>query len=201
MKPTVAFPLLTLSVFLAACSTTVIEDEQRLVPDGQDPFTGASMEVDLARSFISFEGKSNIINHEGKFGTFTVTITPDAANPQNFTLARLDAVVDVRSVETDAEGLTRHLQSADFFDAETHPIATFRSTSIMATGGNTYQISGDLTVKGVSLQATFDGVLTDDMLVARYDMPRRVFGIGADSYGDKLLEPLVPVEAQIVFRK
>lgn len=201
MKPTFTFSLIALSLVLAACSTTVIEDEQRLIPDGQTPFTGTSLEVDLSRSFIAFEGRSNIINHEGKFNTFMATITPNPVNMQDFTGARVDVVIDVTSVETDAEGLTRHLQAEEFFDAQTHPIVTFRSTSIMATGENSYQISGDLTAKGIVLQATFDAVLTDEMLIARYDMPRRAFGIGNDAYGDKLLEPLVPVEAQIVFQQ
>jgi polyisoprenoid-binding protein YceI len=201
MKSTFAFPLLTLSLVLAACSTTVIDDSQRLVPDGQDPFTGETLEVDPSRSFVAFQGKSNLINHEGKFNTFMIDITPDETTPQDFTRARVDAVIDVTSVETDAEGLTAHLQREDFFDAENFPLVTFRSTSLMATGGNTYQIGGDLMIKGTTLQATFDAVLTADMLVARYDLPRRVFGIGSDSYGDKLLEPLVPVEIQLVFRK
>lgn len=200
MKPIVALPFLTLSLVLVACSTTVIDDNQRLIPDGQTPFMGTSLEMDAARSFIAFEGKSNIINHEGKFNTFLVTMTPDPKNMQDFTGARVDVVIDVRSIETDAEGLTNHLRSKEFFDSETFPIATFRSTSIMATGENAYQITGDLLVKGTELQATFDAVLTDDMLVARYDLPRRVFGVGNDTYGDKLLEPLVPVEAQIVFQ-
>lgn len=201
MKPTVAFPLLALSFALAACSTTVIEDEQRLIPDGQTPFTGTSLEVDTARSFIAFEGRSNIINHEGKFKTFMATITPNPENMQDFTGAQMDIVIDVTSIETDAEGLTSHLQAEDFFNAAVHPIITFRSTSIMATGENTYQITGELIVKGTALQATFDAVLTDEMLVARYDLPRKAFGIGNDSYGDKLLDPLVPVEVQFVFQR
>ncbi len=155
--------------------------------------------VDTDRSFVAFTGKSNLINHEGTFNTFMIDITPDENNPQDFTLARLDAVIDVASIETDAAGLTAHLLREDFFDIENHPLVTFRSTSIMATGGNTYQIGGDLMIKGTTLQATFDAVLTADMLIARYDLPRRVFGIGNESYGDKLLEPLVPVEIQAVF--
>ncbi len=192
--------VLSLSLVLAACSTTVIDDSQRLVPDGQEPFTGRSLEMDPERSFIAFQGRSNLINHEGTFNTFTVSITPAADNPQNFARASVDAVIDVTSVETDAAGLTNHLQQADFFDVATYPLATFRSTSIMSTGGNTYQITGDLTIKDTTLPATFDAVLTDEMLRATYDLPRQEFGIGNDSYGDKLLEPLVPVEVQVVFR-
>jgi polyisoprenoid-binding protein YceI len=201
MRFTLTFPLLLSALVLAACSTTVIDDSRRVVQDGQTPFTGDTMEMDPAQSFIAFTGKSNLITHEGEFTNFVVDAALDPENPSDFTRANVEVLIDVASVETDAAGLTAHLKREDFFDAEQYPVITFRSTSIMATGGNTYQISGSLTIKDVTLPATFDAVLTDASLVATYSVPRQAFGIGNDSYGDKLLEPLVPVEVQVVFRR
>jgi len=45
----------------------------------------------------------------------------------------------------------------------------------------------------------FDAEITDAALTAHYDLPRQEFGIGNDSYGDKLLDPLVPVDVKLVF--
>jgi polyisoprenoid-binding protein YceI len=193
-------PAFLSALALSACATSVIEDGERPVPEDAAAFTGTrSMEVDESQSYISFMGNSNLVDHEGKFNDFDVTITPDAADPSNFEGARVEATIDIASVETDSDGLTGHLQRDDFFAAEAHPQATFTSTSIVSKGGNAYDVTGDLTIKGVTKTATLAAEVTDAWLTATYDLPRREFGIGNDSYGDKLLEETVPVDVKIVF--
>src|SRR5690606_17386915 len=58
--------------------------------------------------------------------------------------------IDTRSNDRDA-----HLRSADFFDTDNHPQMTFKSTSIVKTGGNEYDVTGDLTIRGITKQETF----------------------------------------------
>ncbi len=52
--------------------------------------------------------------------------------------------------------LDEHLKSADFFDAATFPLATFKSTSVEQAGERALKVKGDLTIHGVTLPAVLD---------------------------------------------
>ncbi len=151
-------------------------------------------------SSFNFVGKSSIINHEGSFDRYAVTVTRDETDPLNFEKASIEVIVDLTSAKTDSSGVDAHLQREDFFDTANYPQATFNSTSITSTGGDEYTVVGDLTIKGVTKEATFDATITESLLTMHYDVPRRDFGVGNDSYGNKLLDPLVPVDASIVLK-
>lgn len=193
--------LLSLST-LAACSTSSLtENERASVTETDTAFSGEYKEIDKDRSVISFTGKSNIINHEGKFNEYTADVTLDATEPANLEKASIRAEIDLASTEVDAAGLQGHLQRDDFFAVDTHPKATFVSTRIVSKGGNMYDITGDLTVKGITESVTIPAEITDEYLLATYDFPREDFAIGNDSYGNKLLESTVPVTIKLVFKK
>ncbi len=196
-----ALPLLALT--LSACATTsVIEDDEKTLPESDAAFNLSEPVVfDKSQSYVSFLGKSSIINHEGEFETFDVTMDLDDDAPADLTKAKLEATIDLTSAKTDAEGLNGHLQKADFFDTAQFPEATFTSTSIVSTGGNMYDVLGDLTVKGKTMPVTMKAEITDAYVLADFDMPRKEFGVGNDSYGEKLLDETVPVQAKLVFLK
>jgi polyisoprenoid-binding protein YceI len=59
------------------------------------------------------------------------------------------------SIDTGDEGRDGHLRTNDFFDIEEHPTMTFRSTGITGSGTD-YELTGDLTIKGVTKPVTFD---------------------------------------------
>ena len=155
--------------------------------------------MDETQSTLTFVGGSTIIDHEGSFKTFDVTLTPDTTNPADLENASLEVRVDVASVETDSAGLDGHLMKEEFFDVENYPEVTFTSTDIRAEGDNRYSIVGDLTVKGMTKNVTLDASVTDAGMTVVFDLPRKEFVIGNDSYGDKLLDDIVPVNAEIVF--
>jgi polyisoprenoid-binding protein YceI len=183
-------PVLVLS--LAACQTTSLTPEEQAAPQVSDTaFTGTRTTVDTKASVLSFVGESSVVNHEGKFNAFTVTLIPNAQTPADFTQATLNVSVDLTSVETDSKGLDGHLQKEDFFDTAAYPTATFTSTSI---------VSGDLTVKGATKSAMMEASVTDDALLGALAFPRKDFGVGNDSYGDKLLKETVPVMVKVMFQ-
>ncbi|UPA22972.1 YceI family protein [Candidatus Peribacteria bacterium] len=198
-----SIPVLALSlVTLAACQTSSLtEDEKATVVETETAFSGELREIDAAQSVISFTGKSNIINHEGKFPNYTAQVTLDADEPSNLEKAQISAEIDVATVEVDAAGLQGHFMKDDFFAVETYPKATFVSTDIVSKGDNMYAVTGDLTIKGTTKSVTIDAEITDDYLTATYDLPRLDFGIGNEAYGQKLLEPMVPVSIKLVFKK
>jgi polyisoprenoid-binding protein YceI len=186
---------------LAACETSSLtETEKAPVPETTMAFSGTPKEVDRSQSVISFTGKSDVINHEGKFNDYTATITLDSSEPANLEKAKIAGEISIASVEVDAGGLQGHLMKDDFFSVESHPKATFTSSRIVHKEGNMYDITGDLTVKGVTKTVTITAEITDQYLKAHYDFPRQEFGIGNDTYGKKLLEPMVPVEVKLVFK-
>ena len=196
-------PFIVLSLMmLSACQTSSLsETEKAPVPESNTVFSGKSHEIDKSQSVLSFTEKSNVINHEGKFNTYTATVTLDSAEPANLEKASIEAEIDITSVEIDAAGLQAHLAKADFFDVAQFPAATFTSSKIVHISGNAYDVTGDLTIKGIAKTVTVRTEITDDYLSAKYDLPRKDFGIGNDSYGSKLLEPLVPVNVKFVFQK
>jgi polyisoprenoid-binding protein YceI len=69
--------------------------------------------------------------------------------------------IDTRSIETNNDALDTHLRSAEFFDAARFPEATFVSTRVAPTGPRSADVTGNLTLKGVTkpvtLAVTFNG--------------------------------------------
>lgn len=195
-------PIILSTLALTACQTSSLTDAEKApIVDTETAFNGEMKDIDMDQSVISFIGGSSLVDHEGKFTRFTADVTLDGAEPANLERASINADIDLTSAVTDAKGLDGHLQKDDFFATETNPSATFASTSIVATGGNMYDITGDLTVKGMTKSVTISAEITDDYLFATYDFPRKEFHIGNDSYKDKLLDETVPVTIKLVFKK
>jgi polyisoprenoid-binding protein YceI len=70
-------------------------------------------------------------------------------------LASITAIIDTASISTCEEKRDAHLRSADFFDAETHPQMTFRSTRVQQQGNDDFLITGDLKIRGETHPVTF----------------------------------------------
>ncbi|OLZ67620.1 polyisoprenoid-binding protein [Streptomyces amritsarensis] len=119
--------------------------------------------IDPAHSSIGFTVRHAMVtNVRGSFADHEGTLHLDGSDP-----ARSTASIDVKiaSVDTGIADRDGHLRSADFFDAETFPLMTFRSTEAAFLGGDTYRITGDLTIKDVirplSIDLEFNGSATD----------------------------------------
>ncbi len=198
-----ALPLLALSALaLAACQTSSLTDAEKAeITQTETPFDGSIKGIDAEQSVISFVGGSDVVDHEGKFTTYTASVDLDETEPANLEKATITADIDLTSVKTDSAGLDGHMQKADFFNTASGSTATFASTSIVAKGNNMYDVTGDLTLKGQTKSITLEAEITNDYLLATYDFPRKEWGIGNDSYKDKLLDEFVPVTVKLVFVK
>ena len=62
------------------------------------------------------------------------------------------------SITTNDEKRDTHLRSGDFLLVDEHPTLTFESTGVRNVSGDTFEIVGDLTIRGVTKQVTFDAV-------------------------------------------
>ncbi|WP_405438252.1 YceI family protein [Streptomyces avidinii] len=119
--------------------------------------------IDAAHSSIGFTVRHAMVtNVRGAFTEHEGALHLDGADP-----ARSSATIEVKiaSVDTGIADRDAHLRSGDFFDAEAFPLMTFRSTTAATLGGDTYRITGDLTIKDVtrplSIDLEFNGSATD----------------------------------------
>ncbi|MGQ0740866.1 MAG: YceI family protein [Alphaproteobacteria bacterium] len=87
----------------------------------------------------------------GSFGKASGTLKYDAKNPEK---SRVTVDVDMTSANTPSEKLRNELLSAAVFHTDRFPKATFKSTDIRRTGPNTGDITGDLTLHGVTRPVT-----------------------------------------------
>ncbi|MEU8684723.1 YceI family protein [Streptomyces sp. NPDC048611] len=119
--------------------------------------------IDPAHSSIGFTVRHAMVtNVRGAFAGHEGTLHLDGAEPSRST-ASLD--VTIASIDTGIADRDAHLRGADFFDAESFPLMTFRSTAAERVHGDRYRITGDLTLRDVTRPLTIDlefhGAATD----------------------------------------
>jgi polyisoprenoid-binding protein YceI len=113
--------------------------------------TAQTWNIDAGHSSIDFKVRHMAISTtKGNFKTFTATATTEGG-----VLKGLEATIEAASVDTNDEKRDGHLKSADFFDTENHPKITVKSTNVKHISGNTYEITADVTMRGVTKPATF----------------------------------------------
>jgi polyisoprenoid-binding protein YceI len=118
--------------------------------------------VDPAHSTVGFAVKHlGIATVRGKFDQFEGTLEIG----ENDESARAYGTVQAVSVNTNDSGRDEHLRSADFFGVEHNPELRFESTAITQIDGDTFDITGNLTMNGITkpikLQAEVEGTETD----------------------------------------
>jgi polyisoprenoid-binding protein YceI len=110
--------------------------------------------VDPVHSSVKFAIEHLVISEvEGSFKTYNgniISAKPDLSD------AKIDFNVDVNTIDTDNEMRDKHLKASDFFDAEKYPSMAFKSTSFKRISGNKYQLTGNLTIRGITKPAKFD---------------------------------------------
>lgn len=139
--------------------------------------------IDPSHSEVSFSVRHLMVAKvRGTFETFEGTLTI-AEDPL---ASSVEASIDLASINTRDEQRDGHLRSPDFFETETYPTMTFRSTSVTADGDD-FKVIGDLTLKGttrqVELDLEFNGVHPDPWggtragFSAETEISRKDFGV------------------------
>ncbi len=89
----------------------------------------AKWNIDLGHSAINFQVKHMMVSKvKGVFDSYTADI--EAADLADLTTANISFTIDATSINTRSEDRDNHLKAADFFDTETYPTITFKSTNI-----------------------------------------------------------------------
>jgi polyisoprenoid-binding protein YceI len=110
-------------------------------------------QVDPVHSQVGFVTRHLVASKvRGSFTEFegSIEIGEDAAS------SKVSATVQAASITTNNEMRDGHLKSPDFLDLENHPTLTFTSTEIRSKGGDDYEMVGDLTIRGVTKQVTWE---------------------------------------------
>ena len=136
-------------------ATPVRTQAAPVVPAGD--LTG-SYAVDAAHSAVGFSARHAMVTKvRGQFTDFEGQATIDAAVPARSTVL---VVIRAESIDTRSADRDAHLRSGDFFDVETYPEIRFESTDVQVKDPQTWSITGDLTIKGVTKPVTIDFTYT-----------------------------------------
>ena len=117
------------------------------------PAVTTTWKLDPAHSHAEFKVKHMMIsNVKGSFSSLSGTLTEHATDA---TLSSVEATIDIGTISTGDAQRDTHLKSADFFDVEKYPTMTFKSTQVKPNSDGGYDVTGDLTMHGVTRQQTF----------------------------------------------
>ncbi|MGH3318971.1 MAG: YceI family protein [Streptosporangiaceae bacterium] len=165
--------------------------------------------IDPAHTRVGFVARhmmvSKVRGHFGEFeGSFTVGERPEDSS--------VNVTVHAASIDTNQPDRDGHLRSADFLHTEEHPTLAFRSTSV-EPAGDSWQISGDLTIRGTTrpavLDVDFEGATADALgdpnkpragFTASTRVNRHDFGLAWDQRletGGFVVGPAITIELEV----
>jgi polyisoprenoid-binding protein YceI len=142
-------------------------------------------EVKTAESTVTWKGYKVGGSHEG-----TISLKSGALEFDGEKLVGGEFVVDMTSISTtDLEGdykgqLDGHLKSDDFFGTANHPTAKLVFTKVESTGKNSYDVTGNLTIKGTTEPVTFEVSVYGDKATASLKVDRTKYDV---KYGSGII--------------
>lgn len=209
----ISLAILSLSLFLAACEDPAANKTRAVTSNASTPAAnsqtptapvaakGESLEITPENSKVLFVGSKVTGKHDGGFKKFTGTIELVSEKPET---SRVYVDIDATSVFTDADGLTEHLQTGDFFDIKKFPKASFGSTSIVpdaAKGANAYTVTGDMELRGARKSVTFPATIivsaADVSVTSEFSINRKDFGIVYAGKADDLIRDDVVIKLDL----
>jgi polyisoprenoid-binding protein YceI len=110
--------------------------------------------IDPSHSEISFKVKHLVVTT--LTGNFTAFEGSAETSKDDFSDAVINFSADVNSINTGNADRDGHLKSDDFFNAESFPKLTFKSTSFSKTGDDTFKLTGDITIRDITKSITLD---------------------------------------------
>ncbi len=159
-----------------------------------------SLKIDPQTSKVEFVGSKVTGKHDGSFPTFSGTIDLVGGKAES---SKIKVEIDTKTLKTDDEKLTKHLGSADFFDVEKYPKASFESTSIKPGGekGATHTVAGTLDLHGTKKTISFPATVKveADAVTAKseFAINRKDFGINYAGKANDLISDNVVIKLDI----
>jgi polyisoprenoid-binding protein YceI len=114
----------------------------------------ATFEIDPVHTTVQFAVRHMMVsNVRGTFGKVNGTVNLDEAD---LTKSSVEATIDAGSIDTRDLKRDAHLKSPDFLDVAKYPSITFKSKRVTKVADDKYQVTGDLTIHGVTKEAVLD---------------------------------------------
>ena len=118
----------------------------------QSPSNAVEWTVDAAHTSVTFGVRHMMVSTvRGEFQKVSGSVTLDKKNPSQ---SKVEVDIDVASINTRDEKRDGHLRSADFFDAAQFPKITFRSTKVTQKSAEDFEVTGELSIHGVTKPVT-----------------------------------------------
>jgi polyisoprenoid-binding protein YceI len=190
-----------LVVALAALSFAAVAKPGKKAPQ--------TLKVDAGASTFNWLAKKLTGEHNGTVKIQSGNLVTDGGK-----LTGGDFTVDLSTIkDLDIQGdfagkLETHLKSADFFDVAKFPTSTLKITKAVAKGGENYDLTGDLTIRGTTQSITFPAVVKitgkTASASAKFDIDRTKFGLTYrskaffENIGDKMIYDNFTVDVKIV---
>jgi polyisoprenoid-binding protein YceI len=139
--------------------------------------------VDADHSGVNFSIRHFVSNVSGRFRDFDGIIKYD---PQNRAASSVEFTIRAASIDTTNNDRDEHLRSKDFFEVAKYPTLTFASTRVVPRDAGTLEVTGNLTMHGVTREITFPVQLLGTMRAPRgekagfeaaFTLNRKEFGI------------------------
>ena len=158
-------------------------------------------EIKVENSKVIWKGYKVTGSHEGTIALQSGNLTFEADK-----LVGGEFVIDMTTIiTTDLEGdykgkLEGHLKSDDFFGVTTFPTATLVFKDVKSTGKNSYAVTGDLTIKGITNPVSFDISIYGSKATASVKIDRTKFDVryGSTSFFDNLKDKAIYDEFDLV---
>ena len=141
-----------MSIFTRNRSTAETDSFDAATPAVED--IAGDYTIDVSHTRLGFSARHAMVTTvRGAFPKFEGSAHIDTANPAASTVS---LTIDVSGVDTGSADRDGHLRSGDFFDVETYPTMTFRSTKVEREDASTWLVTGDLTIKDVTKPVTIE---------------------------------------------
>lgn len=194
------------TLFLASSCANPASDKPKAVTGEAAPVSAASPAASVEKylikpdtSKIEFNASKVTGSHHGSFEKFAGAI--DYTGQPEKSLVKIS--IETSSVKADDPGLTKHLQTPDFFDVAKFPQATFESTEIKAGGdkGASHTVTGNLQLHGVTKSITFPATIVvkpgEITVESTFSINRKDFGINYAGAADNLIRDEVVLTLHI----
>lgn len=199
MKHTLILSSALIALGLAACDNPADKTAAAKVQDKVAKVQTADAQAATRYHFtpnskIGFVGAKLTGSHQGGFKSFTGHFTLENGKPVG---NDHKVVIDMNSTFADAEKLTTHLKSGDFFDVEKYPTSTFDVTELKDGGNGSYTVAGNFTLHGVTKNITFPATVQQNgdtvKIAAKFAINRKDFGIVYPGKVDDLINDDVKI--------
>ena len=208
---TLGLAILSFSIFLTACEDPAANKARAVTSNASTPTAnsqaqpttakGENLAITPENSKVLFTGSKVTGKHEGGFNKFSGAIELVNGKAEESSV-KVD--IETSSVFTDTDGLTKHLQTGDFFEVEKFPKASFASTKIVpdqSKGANAFTVTGDLELRGVRKSITFPATIVvspaDVSVDTDFSINRKDFGIVYAGKADDLIRDDVVIKLDL----